>query len=73
MSETDAPEPYGEFLDHVRQLTYLGDATQLLDWDQQVVMPDAGTPARAKQKSTLSALRHDLLTDDDLAAWLDDL
>jgi len=70
---TGAPEPYGEFLDHVRRLTYLKDAGRLLDWDQQVTMPEGGTPARAKQKSTISTLGHELLTDDDLAAMLDDL
>ncbi len=69
----DAPEPYGAFLDHVRRLTYLGDAGGVLDWDQQVMMPEAGTPARAKQKSALETLRHELLTADDLAGWLDDL
>jgi len=71
--DADAPQPYGEFLDHVKRLTYVGDAASLLDWDQQVVMPEAGTPARAKQKSVLSTLGHELLTDDALAAWLDDL
>jgi carboxypeptidase Taq len=69
----DPPQPYGEFLDHVKRYTYLEDAAGLLDWDQQVVMPDAGTPARAKQKSVLSTLEHELLTDDDLGTWLDDL
>jgi len=70
---SDPPEPYPEFLDHVRRLTYVGDAGQLLNWDQQVMMPEGGTPARAKQQSALSTLGHELLTDDDLAAWLDDL
>jgi carboxypeptidase Taq len=69
----DAPDPYGEFLDHVKRLTHVGDAASLLDWDQQVMMPEAGTPARAKQKSALSTLKHELLTDDALAGWLDDL
>jgi carboxypeptidase Taq len=72
-TDADAPEPYDEFLDHVKRLTYVGDAAGILNWDQQVMMPDAGTPARAKQTSALSTLKHDLLTDDDLAAWLDDL
>jgi carboxypeptidase Taq len=66
-------DSYEAFLAHVQQLTYVGDAAGILDWDQQVMMPDAGTPARAKQKSALSSLRHELLTDDDLAANLDAL
>jgi carboxypeptidase Taq len=66
-------ETYDAFLSHVQQLTYVGDAAGVLDWDQQVMMPDGATPARAKQKSALSSLRHDLLTDDDLAEYLDTL
>jgi len=70
---TGAPEPYGAVLTRVNRLTYVTDAGRLLDWDQQVMMPDAGTPARAKQKSTLSTLHHELLADEDLAGWLADL
>ena len=66
-------DTYDEFLSHVQQLTYVGDAAGILDWDQQVMMPGGATPARAKQKSALSSLRHDLLTDDDLAEYLDTL
>ncbi|MFC7132159.1 MULTISPECIES: carboxypeptidase M32 [Salinibaculum] len=69
----DAPDTYDEFLDHVKRMTYVGDAAGVLNWDQQVMMPDAGTPARAKQTSVLSTLRHELLTDDDLSDWLDEL
>ncbi|MEF8786287.1 MAG: carboxypeptidase M32 [Haloarculaceae archaeon] len=66
-------DTYDAFLAHVQKLTHVGDATGILDWDQQVMMPDGATPARAKQKSALSSLRHELLTDDDLAAYLDTL
>jgi carboxypeptidase Taq len=68
-----AADVYDEFLDDVRQYHYLGDAAGLLHWDQQVMMPEEGTPARSKQTSTLMSLRHDLLVDDELAARLDDL
>jgi carboxypeptidase Taq len=37
------------------------------------MMPEGGTPARSKQQSALSAVSHELLTDDDLAGWLDEL
>ncbi|SDJ83536.1 carboxypeptidase Taq Metallo peptidase. MEROPS family M32 [Halovenus aranensis] len=66
-------ETYEAFLEHVRTYNYVGDAAGVLGWDQQVTMPEEGTPARSKQSSALSTLRHDLLTDDDLAAWLDEL
>ncbi|WP_302082286.1 carboxypeptidase M32 [Salinibaculum rarum] len=66
-------DTYDAFLSHVQKLTHVGDAAGILDWDQQVMMPDGATPARAKQKSALSSLRHELLTDDDLAEYLDTL
>jgi len=72
MSE-QATDTYEAVLDHVRRYTYVGDAVDVLNWDQQVMMPEGGTPARSKQISALSTLRHELLTDDDLARWLEDL
>jgi carboxypeptidase Taq len=75
-TETEAEaerETYEAFVDHVKRMTYVGDAAGLLRWDQQVTMPEGGTPARSKQQSALSAVRHDMLTDDDLASWLDAL
>jgi len=71
-TETES-ETYEAFLDHVKRMNYVGDAAGLLGWDQQVMMPEGGTPARSKQQSALSAVRHELLTDDDLATWLDAL
>jgi carboxypeptidase Taq len=48
-------------------VSYVEDASGYLSWDQQVMMPEGGTPARSKQLSALSAVQHDLLTDDELA------
>ncbi|GGO00748.1 MULTISPECIES: carboxypeptidase M32 [Haloarcula] len=70
-SETEST--YEQFLDHVKRLHYVSDAGGVLQWDQQVMMPSGGTPARAKQSSALSTLHHDLLTDDQLGEWLDEL
>ena len=70
---SDTTTAYEALLDHVERLTYVGDAGSVLQWDQQVMMPSGGTPARAKQSSALSTLHHELLTDDDLAGWLDEL
>jgi carboxypeptidase Taq len=61
---------YDELLDRVQRLEHLRSAGGVLGWDQQVMMPEGGTPARAKQQSALSAVTHDLLTSDDLAADL---
>ena len=64
---------YEDFREHVERMSYVEDAAGLLNWDQQVMMPEGGTPARSKQQSALSAVGHEMLTDDDLAAYLDDL
>ena len=69
----DTPAAYDKLLDHVTQLSYVADAGGWLQWDQQVMMPEGGTPARSKQQSALSTLHHDLLTDDDLAESLEEL
>jgi len=72
-AEADADDTYERFENHVQRYHYVGDAGGVLQWDQEVMMPDEGTPARAKQLSTLSTVSHEMLTDDDLAGWLDEL
>ncbi len=73
MATEEVTDTYDRFESHVEKLTYVGDAGQVLSWDQQVMMPEGGTPARSKQSSALSSLSHELLTDDDVADWLDEL
>jgi carboxypeptidase Taq len=63
-SETDQSSTYDDFIDHVQRLTNISNANQVLSWDQEVMMPEGGTPARSQQKSTLSTVHHDLLTGD---------
>jgi carboxypeptidase Taq len=43
----------------------------VLSWDQEVMMPEGGTPARSKQTSALSGARHDILTSEAFAADLE--
>lgn len=61
---------YNEFVDHVQRLSNISHASRILSWDQQVMMPEGGTPARSQQVSTLSTLHHDLLTSDETADHL---
>ena len=68
--ETDAA---AALEDRAEQLAYLSDASGTLAWDQRVMMPEGGAPARGKQLSALSTVTHDLLTDDEVGGWLDDL
>ncbi|GGL34447.1 carboxypeptidase M32 [Halarchaeum grantii] len=69
----DAPDAYRELLEQYERLTALGGAQGVLSWDQQVMMPEGGNPARSKQLSVLSGLNHDLMTDDVVADALADL
>ena len=71
MSDTQAA--YDDLLDRVGHIANVSHAEELLSWDQQVMMPDEGTPARSRQLSALSAVEHDLLTADELGALLDEL
>lgn len=66
----DTADQYDAFQDRVRRLITTQHAAGLLKWDQEVMMPEDGTPARAQQLSTLSALEHELLTDDPMGTWL---
>ncbi|WP_251342383.1 carboxypeptidase M32 [Haloplanus halophilus] len=72
MSDT-VPAAYDDLLDRVGRVANVSHAEELLSWDQQVMMPEEGTPARSRQLSALSAVRHDLLTDDELGRLLDEL
>jgi len=71
MSDTQAA--YDDLLGHVGRIANVSHAEELLSWDQQVMMPEGGTPARSRQLSALSAVEHDLLTADELGRLLDEL
>ncbi len=73
MSTPQHADVYDEFIDHVNQIYHLSGASMVLGWDQRVTMPDAGTPARAKQSSALSSIQHELLTDEQLGEWIQTL
>ncbi|QLD89821.1 carboxypeptidase M32 [Natronomonas salina] len=71
--QSSVPDAYDDLLEQYRRATYLGDANMVLSWDQEVMMPEGGTPARSKQRGAISAVQHDLLVDDDVGDWLDEL
>jgi carboxypeptidase Taq len=64
------PDAYQALLAHYGRYAALNSAQGLLGWDQQTMMPPGGTPARSRQRSALSGLSHDLITDDAVADWL---
>lgn len=59
-----------QLLAKVSDLNY---STAILDWDQQVSMPEEGDQERGEQISTLQELSHNLFTSDDVGSLLDDL
>ena len=59
----------------LRELHDLGSAIALLHWDQAVMMPAGGAPARARAHATLEAIAHDRMTNPaigDLISELED-
>lgn len=73
MATTSASEAYRDLEERVAPIVTLSDVGSLLRWDQQVVMPTGGTPARSKQQATISRLRHDLLCDEAIGSLLADV
>ncbi len=51
----------------------LAHAAALLEWDQQVNMPEGGTRSRSEQLSTLQRLAHERFTADEVGQLLEDL
>jgi carboxypeptidase Taq len=66
----DALEQLKERLGEVNDL---GKAMRLLSWDQQTMMPLAGTAHRADHMATLQRLAHELFTDPAVGKLLEEL
>jgi carboxypeptidase Taq len=49
----------------------LGQASAVLDWDQQCYMPPGGAEARAEQQAVIGRLHHDLFTSDEVGTLLE--
>ncbi len=57
--------------ERLAQLTDLRNAGQLLNWDQQTMMPPRGAEARAEALATLERISHDLFVSPDTGRLLD--
>lgn len=62
---------YDELVERVKKISNVGNAAGVLRWDQEVMMPEGGTPARSQQLAALSSVQHELLTDDETGDLLD--
>ncbi|PSP61193.1 carboxypeptidase [Halobacteriales archaeon QH_8_64_26] len=70
-TRSEAPDAYAELLERYGRISSIQDAGGVLSWDQQVIMPEGGTPARSRQLSALSATGHELLTAEEFGDALD--
>jgi carboxypeptidase Taq len=59
--------------ERLAEVTDLGKVARLLGWDQQTMMPPAGTAHRADQFATLLRLMHERFTAPEVGGWLDEL
>src|SRR3954454_23154912 len=59
--------------ERLAEVTDLGKVARLLAWDQQTMMPPAGTAHRADQFSTLLCISHERFTDPDVGRLLEEL
>ncbi|MFC6615384.1 carboxypeptidase M32 [Halopenitus salinus] len=72
-SDRSLEDAYDALLDRCRRWNAVSSASGVLSWDQQVMMPEGGTPARSKQLSALSSLEHDLLTAEETGDLLEEI
>jgi len=59
--------------ERMAEVTDLGKIARLLSWDQQTMMPPAGTAHRADQFATLLGIAHERFTDPAVGAFLEEL
>lgn len=55
------------------EVSDIGHAAEILDWDQQVNIPPKGHEARGRQLATLGKIAHEKSTTDEVGKLLDDL
>ena len=73
MAITVGTEPLDELRARLAPLADLRGLLELLQFDQETVMPPAGAAARAEQVATVSGLVHDGMADPRIAELLDEL
>jgi carboxypeptidase Taq len=64
---------YEELRRRLGEVHDLGQASAVLHWDQETMMPPAGAEARAEQLATLQGIAHERFTSDEIGQLLEDL
>ena len=63
-ADPESEDAYEALYDRARRVGTLEKVDEALYWDEQVVMPSGGTPARSAQRAAIATARHRTLTDD---------
>ena len=61
---------YRELQEHFRRLGQIDEVLAVVEWDQAVNMPQSAGESRAESMAGLARLRHELLVDGRVGAWL---
>ena len=64
-------ETYNQLEQRFARMSAIGGAIAVLGWDHATMMPSGGAAARANQISTLSVLRHEIMTAPDMSDLLE--
>ena len=65
------PDPLQQLRERMAALADMRNVAQLLDWDQQTMMPPRGAPARAETVATVQRLSHEMFVSDETGRLLD--
>lgn len=66
-------EKYNEYVDRMQRIADVRYSAALLNWDQEVCMPEKGAAFRGRQLATLSGIAHNMFVDEKLGNLLNDL
>ena len=69
---TIAVSPYEQLETRFKELHHLGHVQAMLSWDEAVMMPGGGGPARGEALAALGALAHHTVTAPKVGALLDE-
>ncbi|MCO5231667.1 MAG: carboxypeptidase M32 [Chitinophagales bacterium] len=64
---------YQKYIEHCQKIADINYSNALLQWDQEVNMPEKGAEARSRQIATLSVIAHEWSTDKNFGALLEEL
>jgi carboxypeptidase Taq len=64
-------DPFEALREHMAALADLRNVSQLLDWDQQTMMPPRGAEARAETVATIQRISHEMFVSDETGRLLE--